>query len=307
MAAMQYHVIERTSPKGPGQKFIGTCRLCGARDLPVSAACEPCENWRGLSHGDAVSEAVNGTVEPHPEDRPDWPLPSFDAVDWAKAFCKIATNLGYKDADGQPIDEGWMVTWFANSLMRGFDEHAKRQALATPPAPTPSAASLPREGKTIEEQIASAQGHDLLSLLRDYLSINLKPSGDLARLYIARITAILAAPPSAAREKIARVIDPSAFKNWQGQYDYGLKANSNEPEARRCADYFHKAACDEALAKADAILALLPDAAAIRAAAFEEAAKIAKAKYADPAWAPTYHIASEGIAAAIRAGGTANV
>jgi hypothetical protein len=149
-------------------------------------------------------------------------------------------------------------------------------ALATPPAPTPSAASLPREGKTIEEQIASAQGHDLLSLLRDYLSINLKPSGDLARLYIARITAILAAPPSAAREKIARVIDPSAFKNWQGQYDYGLKANSNEPEARRCADYFHKAACDEALAKADAILALLPDAAAIRAAAFEEAAGIAE-------------------------------
>lgn len=60
------------------------------------------------------------------EERPDWPLPSFDAVDWAKAFCKIATDLGYKDAEGKPVDEAWMVGWFANSLMRGFDEHVSR-------------------------------------------------------------------------------------------------------------------------------------------------------------------------------------
>jgi hypothetical protein len=24
-----------------------------------------------------------------PEERPDWPIPSFDARDWAKAFCKL--------------------------------------------------------------------------------------------------------------------------------------------------------------------------------------------------------------------------
>lgn len=59
-------------------------------------------------------------------ERPDWPLPSFDAKDWAEAFCKIATSLGYKDADGKPVDEGWMISWFANALMRGFDEHASR-------------------------------------------------------------------------------------------------------------------------------------------------------------------------------------
>lgn len=56
------------------------------------------------------------------EERPDWPLPSMDARDWAAHFCKIATGLGYKDAEGKPIDEGWMVSWFANALMRGFDE-----------------------------------------------------------------------------------------------------------------------------------------------------------------------------------------
>ena len=59
------------------------------------------------------------------EQRPDWPLPSFDAMDWAKAFCKIARDQGYRNESG-PIDESWMVGWFANALMRGFDEHAAR-------------------------------------------------------------------------------------------------------------------------------------------------------------------------------------
>jgi hypothetical protein len=50
------------------------------------------------------------------EDRPDWPLPSFDASDWAKAFCK--RNPGF--------DEGLALTWFSNALMRGYDEACSR-------------------------------------------------------------------------------------------------------------------------------------------------------------------------------------
>lgn len=61
-----------------------------------------------------------------PRDRPDWPLPSFDAQDWAAAFCKIANEHGFKDAKGEPIDEAWMIGWFANALMRGFDEGTSR-------------------------------------------------------------------------------------------------------------------------------------------------------------------------------------
>ncbi len=83
---------------------------------------------RILNGDHAEYEIENANVKP--ENRSDWPLPSFDARDWAKCFCKIATNLGYKDADGKPIDEGWMIGWFANSLMRGFDEHASRQKVA---------------------------------------------------------------------------------------------------------------------------------------------------------------------------------
>lgn len=67
------------------------------------------------------------TYKGKPEDRPDWPLPSFGAQDWAKAFCKVANEHGFKDAKGEPVDEGWMISWFANALMRGFDEGSGRQ------------------------------------------------------------------------------------------------------------------------------------------------------------------------------------
>ena len=58
-----------------------------------------------------------------PEDRPDWPLPSFDARDWAKAFCRRFMVLHRDGYDTKPVDddEALMVTWFANALMRGYD------------------------------------------------------------------------------------------------------------------------------------------------------------------------------------------
>ena len=56
-------------------------------------------------------------------DDPNWPLPSFDARDWAASFCEIAAKNGHPG-----IDEGWMIGWFANALMRGFDEAQMRAA-----------------------------------------------------------------------------------------------------------------------------------------------------------------------------------
>jgi hypothetical protein len=50
------------------------------------------------------------------EDRPDWPVPSFDAQDWAKAFYKTHPEA----------DLGDMIGWFSNALMRGYDEGCKR-------------------------------------------------------------------------------------------------------------------------------------------------------------------------------------
>lgn len=78
-----------------------------------------------IHNGDHLQYEIDNKDTP-PKERSDWPLPSFDAADWAEAFCKTATKLGYKDAEGKPIDEGWIITWFANALMRGYDEFAER-------------------------------------------------------------------------------------------------------------------------------------------------------------------------------------
>ena len=78
-------------------------------------------------NGDHAQFEIDHANTP-PKERSDWPLPSFDATDWSEAFCKIASEHGFADKDGKPIDHGWMTGWFANALMRGFDEHAARTA-----------------------------------------------------------------------------------------------------------------------------------------------------------------------------------
>ena len=72
-----------------------------------------------ILNGDHAQFEIDNANTPI-EHRSDWPLPSFDAKDWAKEFCRIARIKGLD------IDEGWMIGWFANALMRGFDEGVSR-------------------------------------------------------------------------------------------------------------------------------------------------------------------------------------
>lgn len=50
------------------------------------------------------------------EQREDWPLPSYDAIDWAKAFNKQFPSVSVDDA----------FSWFACALVRGYDEGVSR-------------------------------------------------------------------------------------------------------------------------------------------------------------------------------------
>lgn len=50
------HALRRTSPKG--QKFFGTCALCGTPNLPMEAATWPCPNQRGLTAEEALVEVI---------------------------------------------------------------------------------------------------------------------------------------------------------------------------------------------------------------------------------------------------------
>jgi hypothetical protein len=52
------HVIERTSPKG--QKFVGTCILCGIAGLVMSDSLAQCTNPEGISQTEALLLAIDG-------------------------------------------------------------------------------------------------------------------------------------------------------------------------------------------------------------------------------------------------------
>jgi hypothetical protein len=54
----QTHVLERTSPMG--DKFIGTCTLCGKEGLTIAQANQICANPQHVSSNDALIQAING-------------------------------------------------------------------------------------------------------------------------------------------------------------------------------------------------------------------------------------------------------
>lgn len=54
------HSLKRTSPKGPGNKFVGTCQLCGKEELTFADMDEDCPNQRGLTQEEALIEVIRG-------------------------------------------------------------------------------------------------------------------------------------------------------------------------------------------------------------------------------------------------------
>ncbi len=52
------HSLIRTSRKGPGQKFVGTCIKCGKPDLPFEAAHEPCPHDAIVSDAAALTQIL---------------------------------------------------------------------------------------------------------------------------------------------------------------------------------------------------------------------------------------------------------
>lgn len=73
-----------------------------------------------LTMGETSRLTPDQTREKFSSDQ-NWPLQSFDAQDWAKAFM---AKFGDKR---EQIDEGLMLSWFASALMRGWDEREWRK------------------------------------------------------------------------------------------------------------------------------------------------------------------------------------
>ena len=53
------HSLRRTSPKGPGQPFIGTCTKCGIENIPLIRMHEDCANPANLTDDDALLIAIS--------------------------------------------------------------------------------------------------------------------------------------------------------------------------------------------------------------------------------------------------------
>lgn len=62
---MDTHSLNRTSPKGG--PFYGTCMKCGATNLPIKAAREPCSNPANLSDDDTLLLAIKGPEPENPD------------------------------------------------------------------------------------------------------------------------------------------------------------------------------------------------------------------------------------------------
>ena len=73
-----------------------------------------------IACGDQLQYELDNANIP-PEQRSDWPLPSFSAQDWAVAFNKKHPSVSVDDARA----------WMACALMRGYDEGRTRVAHET--------------------------------------------------------------------------------------------------------------------------------------------------------------------------------
>lgn len=68
---------------------------------------------------------------------------SMDATAWAKEWCRIARKIEEESEEtgGKVIDEGWMIGWFSNAIMRGWDT-GRRELQAEIDAQPPAAPSV---------------------------------------------------------------------------------------------------------------------------------------------------------------------
>jgi hypothetical protein len=62
---MKHPLVNRTSPKGEGNSFVGTCAACGKQNITLEMlqADEDCENVRNMTQEEALLEALESGTE----------------------------------------------------------------------------------------------------------------------------------------------------------------------------------------------------------------------------------------------------
>ena len=63
----EQHALRRTSPKGPGQPFVGTCVKCGIQGITLDEmGRSECVNPAGLNGAETFSAVLSAIEEPKP-------------------------------------------------------------------------------------------------------------------------------------------------------------------------------------------------------------------------------------------------
>lgn len=108
-----------------------------ASEAPM--ACGACMEWDPSC--DDCLRASPPLDEPAPAPEPD-PLLGIDAQKWAQEFMRIWSGRWAE------VDEGLMIGWFANAIMRGYDEGQhrlrKQHGCEIPPLESPKASEAPK-------------------------------------------------------------------------------------------------------------------------------------------------------------------
>lgn len=96
------------------------------RSIADNSCCESCQEARLVART-ALMEISQGDPKkcwpaPAPVEKAgEDPLMGMDAQKWAQEFMRIWSGRWAE------VDEGLMISWFANAIMRGYDEAWKRQ------------------------------------------------------------------------------------------------------------------------------------------------------------------------------------
>ena len=144
------------------------CDRCGGLDVPQPPSPTVLKQVEAISskivsNGDQLQYELDNASVP-PEQRSDWPLPSFDATDWAVAFNKKHPSVSVDDARA----------WMACALMRGYDEALVRHHETSSPLDIGSAAIFfdkwlwdSQKRQSRGEPWSHAQRADVIQMLLD--------------------------------------------------------------------------------------------------------------------------------------------
>ncbi len=101
---------------------------------------------------DRINKEYTANTEPTKE--VEFNIQSMDARVWAKEFNRILVTKGE-----QPYDESWLISWFANAIMAGYDEAIRRANQPTKEVSEPKV-ELDKIEKIIKDYLGKEAKYD---------------------------------------------------------------------------------------------------------------------------------------------------